>query len=107
MQNETRTQATLKVLERRIRTFSRIEKWFYGSIVLTTIVLAISIIYLQSRHLQLQQDITSLNSQISEQRTEVNNTKQEINELTRYDRIAEIAKKAGMSVQNDNIQKVD
>lgn len=107
MQNENRTQATLRILESRIKTFSRIEKWFYGSIVVTAITLAISVIYLQSKNLEFQQDITYYNSQISEQQVEVNNAKQEINELTRYDRIAEIAKKAGLTVNKENIQKVD
>ena len=31
--------------------------------------------------------------------TEYNNAKQEVNELSRYDRIAEIAQKAGLTVQ--------
>lgn len=103
--NERQNQAVLRVIERRVKTFSRVEKSFYGAIVLTAITLAISVIYLQSRNLQLQQEITSLNSQISDQQTEVNNAKQEINELSRYDRIAQIANQAGLSVQNDNIQK--
>jgi len=83
------------------------EKAFYGAIIITAITLAVSIIYLQSRSLQIQQEISHLNSQINDRETEYNNAKQEVNELSRYDRIAEIAQKAGLTVQKDNIKKVD
>ncbi|MGT2935244.1 cell division protein FtsL [Streptococcus castoreus] len=107
MINEKRTQAVSKALQKRIRTFSRIEKAFYAAIIVTAITMAVSIIYLQSRKLQLQQDITRLNSQISDKKTELNNAKQEVNELSRRDRIVDIAGKAGLSNRNDNIKKVE
>lgn len=107
MNNETRTQAVTNALQKRIRTFSRIEKAFYSAMIITAIIMSVSIIYMQSRRLQLQQDITTLNSQISDKKTELNNAKQEINELSRRDRIVDIAGKAGLSNRNDNIKKVD
>ena len=39
-------------LQDRIRRFTRVEKAFYGSIVLTGIILAVSIIFIQTRILQ-------------------------------------------------------
>ena len=36
-------------LQDRIRRFTRVEKAFYGSIVLTGIILAVSIIFMQTR----------------------------------------------------------
>lgn len=96
-----------QALQKRIKTFTRLEKAFYGAIIITAITLAVSIIYLQSRSLQIQQEISHLNSQINDRETEYNNAKQEVNELSRYDRIAEIAQKAGLTVQKDNIKKVD
>ncbi|CAM4056350.1 cell division protein FtsL [Streptococcus penaeicida] len=107
MNNEKRTQAVTSALQKQIRTFSRIEKAFYSALIITAITMAVSIIYLQSRKLQLQQDITTLNSQISDKKTELNNAKQEVNELSRRDRIVDIAKKAGLSNRTDNIKKVD
>ncbi|CAR43078.1 cell division protein FtsL [Streptococcus uberis] len=107
MNNETRTQAVANALQKRIRTFSRIEKAFYSAMIITAIIMSVSIIYMQSRRLQLQQDITTLNSQISDKKTELNNAKQEVNELSRRDRIVDIAGKAGLSNRNDNIKKVD
>lgn len=107
MNNETRTQAVTNALQKRIRTFSRIEKAFYSAMIITAIIMSVSIIYMQSRRLQLQQDITTLNSQISDKKTELNNAKQEVNELSRRDRIVDIAGNAGLSNRNDNIKKVD
>lgn len=107
MTNEKQTEALTDVLQRRIRTFSRMEKVFYGSIILTAITMAIGIIFLQSRNLQVQQDITSLNKAISEQQVQLDNAKQEVNELSNRDRITKIAEKAGLSNQQNNIQKVD
>lgn len=107
MTNEKQNEALTDVLQRRIRTFSRMEKVFYGAIIVTAITMAIGIIFLQSRNLQVQQDITSLNKQISEQQLQLDNAKQEVNELSNRDRITKIAEKAGLSNQQNNIQKVD
>ena len=107
MTNEKRSEALSQALQKRIKTFTRLEKAFYGAIIITAITLAVSIIYLQSRSLQIQQEISHLNSQINDRETEYNNAKQEVNELSRYDSIAEIAQKAGLTVQKDNIKKVD
>lgn len=107
MKNERRTEALSKALRSQIRTFSRIEKAFYGSIVLTFIVMAVSIVYLQSHNYQLQEQINTINDNISSKQTELDNAKQEVNELTSRDRIVDIANQAGLSNQQDNIQKVN
>lgn len=90
-----------------MRTFNRIEKVFYGTVILTAIIMAISIVYLQSRNLEVQQEITNLNSQISDVQTEYNNAKQEVNELTSRDRIQKIARQEGLSSQQNNIKQVE
>ena len=48
----------------------------------------------------------NLNSKISDEKTELNNAKQAVNELTNSDRIKEIANKAGLSINNDSIKSV-
>ncbi|MCC9714499.1 cell division protein FtsL, partial [Streptococcus agalactiae] len=53
MTNEKRTEAVTQTLQRHIKTFSRIEKAFYGAIVITAIIMAVGIIYLQSNSLQV------------------------------------------------------
>lgn len=107
MSNEIKREAIAEALQKRIRTFTSIEKAFYGAIVITAVVMATSIIYLQSRNMQIQQEITQINSNINDAETDLNDAKQEVNELTRYDRIAEVAKKHGLTIQNDNIQNVE
>ncbi|AQP41463.1 cell division protein FtsL [Streptococcus gallolyticus] len=107
MTDKHRNEAISNALKRRIRKFSRIEKVFYGSIILTAITMAVSIIYLQSRNLQVQQEITNLNSQISDMQTDYDNAKQEVNELTSRDRIEQIAGNAGLTSQQDNIKQVE
>lgn len=107
MTDKHRNEAISNALKRRIRKFSRIEKVFYGAIILTAITMAVSIIYLQSRNLQVQQEITNLNSQISNMQTDYDNAKQEVNELTSRDRIEQIAGNAGLTSQQDNIKQVE
>lgn len=107
MTDNHRNEAISHALRRRMRPLSRIEKVFYGAIVLTAVTLAVSIIYLQSRNLQVQQEITKLNRQISDQQTAYDNAKQEVNELTSRDRIEQIAKEAGLTSQQDNIKQVE
>lgn len=107
MTDKHRNEAISNALKRRIRKFSRIETVFYGSIILTAITMAVSIIYLQSRNLQVQQEITNLNSQISDMQTDYDNAKQEVNELTSRDRVEQIAQNAGLTSQQDNIKQVE
>ena len=107
MTEKHRNEAIANALKRRIRKFSRVEKAFYGSIIITAITMAVSIIYLQSRNLQVQQEITNLNSQISDMQTDYDNAKQEVNELTSRDRIEQIAGNAGLTSQQDNIKQVE
>ncbi|MBM7635643.1 cell division protein FtsL [Streptococcus saliviloxodontae] len=107
MPRDRRSQAVAVALSNRIRQLSRLEKAFYGAIIITAITMAVSLVYLQSRNQEVKQQITDLNYQINDAETALNNAKQEVNELTRADRIKQIAGQAGLSIQNDNIQKVD
>ena len=89
-----------------IRFMTRMEKAFYSAIVLTAIVMSIAVVFLQGRNQAIKQQITDLNSKISDEKTELNNAKQAVNELTNSDRIKEIANKAGLSINNDSIKSV-
>ena len=78
-------QVVNRALRNHIRFMTRMEKAFYQAI---------------------KQQITDLNSKISDEKTELNNAKQAVNELTNSDRIKEIANKAGLSINNDSIKSV-
>ena len=96
----TRTQ----VLQDHFRRFSRVEKAFYGSIVLTAVILAISIVFMQTRILQVQSELTDLNTEAK--KTELADVRQEVNELTRYDRLSQLASSQGMKLQKENRKTV-
>ena len=89
-------------LQDRIRRFTRVEKAFYGSIVLTGIILAVSIIFMQTRILQVQSDLTNLNTELKTKETEREDIRQEVNELTRYERLSKLASSQGMTLQKEN-----
>ncbi|HEP1570816.1 TPA: cell division protein FtsL [Streptococcus suis] len=103
MLQETRREATMRVIGDKIRTFTRVEKAFYSSIVLSGLALAIGIIFMQTRLLQLQSSMAKVNQDISQKQIEINDAKQAVNELTRSARLMEIAEKAGLTFNNDNI----
>ncbi|HEM3634136.1 cell division protein FtsL [Streptococcus suis] len=103
MLQEKRREATMRVIGDKIRTFTRVEKAFYSSIVLSGLALAVGIIFMQTRLLQLQSGMAKINQDISQKQIEINDAKQAVNELTRSARLMEIAEKAGLTFNNDNI----
>ena len=100
------SQSRSNQLQERIRRFSRVEKAFYGSIILTAIVLAVSIIFMQTRILQVQSELTDLNTELEAKKTELADVRQEVNELTRYDRLSQLASSQGMKLQKENRKTV-
>lgn len=107
MTTDKRSEEIKRLVQERIRTFSRLEKFFYLTLVVTGIIMAISVVYMQIRHQEIQQEIADLNNKINAKHDELNDAKQEVNELTRLDRITAIVDKSDIKTQNGNLQKVD
>lgn len=107
MTTDKRNEALKQLVQDRIRTFTKIEKVFYLTLATTALIMAVSVVYMQIRSQQLKQDITNLNTQINLKKDELNDAKQEINELTRLDRITEIVSRADIKTQSGNLQKVE
>ena len=103
MLEDKRRDMTLRIIEEKIRTFTRVEKAFYGSIVLSGLILAIGIIFMQTKLLQIQSDMASINQDISAKKLEIEDAKQAVNDLVRNARLLEIAEKEGLTLNNDNI----
>ncbi|HEL2514334.1 TPA: cell division protein FtsL [Streptococcus suis] len=103
MVQEKRREATMRVIGDKIKTFTRVERAFYSSIVISGLALAVGIIFMQARLLQVQSDLAKVNQDISQKQVELNDSKQAKNELTRSARLMEIAEKAGLTFNNDNI----
>lgn len=103
MLEDKRRDLTMRIIEEKIRTFTRVEKAFYGSIVLSGLILAIGIIFMQTKLLQIQSDMASINQDISAKKLEIEDAKQAVNDLVRNARLLEIAEKEGLTLNNDNI----
>lgn len=102
-----RTEKASQILQSRIRTFTRVEKAFYGAVALTALVLAISVVFMQTRLLQVQNELTTINAQIEEKKTELDDAKQEVNELIRSERLMDLAKKQDLQLNNENIRAAE
>ena len=100
-------ETTSQFLQSHIKKFSRVEKAFYLSIAFTALVLAVSIIFMQTRLLQVQSDLTKINAQIEEKKTELDDAKQEVNELLRAERLKEIANSKDLKLNNENIRSAE
>ncbi|HFI0639163.1 TPA: cell division protein FtsL [Streptococcus suis] len=103
MLQEKRREATMRVIGDKIKTFTRVERAFYSSIVISGLALAVGIIFMQARLLQVQSDLAKVNQDINQKQVELNDSKQAKNELTRSARLMEIAEKVGLTFNNDNI----
>lgn len=103
MSQDGKRDATMRVIEEKIRTFTRVEKAFYGSIVLTGLTLAIGIVFLQTRLLQVRSELADLNQKINVKQVKIDDAKQAVNELVRQGRLKEIAEKAELAFHNDNV----
>lgn len=102
MSREEDKRAFDQLIKERVRTFSRIEKVFYGSIVFTAIVIAVSIIYIQTQLLQIQTEMNLIQAEINTKQLEYDDAKQAVNELSRYNRLMEIAQEAGLVFDKEN-----
>ncbi|MEW4354514.1 cell division protein FtsL [Streptococcus pneumoniae] len=96
-----------RAFQARIQQFSRTEKFFYGSIILTALVVAVSIVFMQTRLLQVQRDLTEVNAEINVKQTELDDAKQEVNELSRMERLSKLADSKEMSRTNAHIKTVE
>lgn len=93
----------MRIIGDKIKTFTRVERVFYGSIIASGLALAVGIVFMQARVWQVQSEMAKVNQEINQKQIEIDDTKQAINELTRSARLMEIAEKAGLTFNNDNI----
>lgn len=107
MLQDRRREVTMQVISEKIKTFTRVEKAFYGSIVLTGLILAVGIIFMQTRLLQVQSDMARVNQEINAKQVEIDDAKQAATELVRADRLMELAKEAGLAYNNDHFGVVE
>ena len=78
-----RIEKTSQLLQTKFKGFSRVEKAFYVSIAATMIILAVSVVFMQTKLLQVQ------------------------NELIRSERLKEIANSKNLQLNNENIRATE
>ena len=100
-------ETTSQLLQARIKRFSRVEKAFYLSIAITALVLAIFGLYLKPKILHFHCELTTVNAQIEEKKTELDDAKQEVNELIRSERLTGIADSQELQLNNENIRSAE
>ena len=62
---------------------------------------------MQTQLLQVQSDLTRVNAQIEEKKTELDDAKQEVNELIRSERLAGVADSQDLQLNNGNIRSAE
>ena len=74
---------------------------------MTAVILAPSVVFMQTKLLQVQRDLTTVNSKIEAKRTELDDAKQEVNELIRSERLSKLASSKEMTQNNENIRTAE
>ena len=102
-----RIEKTSQLLQTKFKGCSRVEKAFYVSIAATMIILAVSVVFMQTKLLQVQNELTKVNAQIEEKKTVLDDAMQEVNELIRSERLKEIANSKDLQLNNENIRAAE
>lgn len=91
---------------RRLKRVSRLEKIIGSALVVSMIALAVLTIYVRTDISQLEHDITQIEAETSQQKEEKVRLDQEKAELSKTERIKEIAEKQGLKIKDDNLRTV-
>jgi cell division protein FtsL len=91
---------------KHLRKISNLEKLSIAGMIFAVIALSIFTIMLRTNISGLENDITSIQSETTIKKQEMNSLEQEKSELSRTERIKKIAEEKGLSINDDNLRKV-
>ncbi|MCL2113618.1 MAG: cell division protein FtsL [Streptococcaceae bacterium] len=91
-----------EVLASKFKKFSGVEKVFYLAMVVAALVLAVGLLYVKTKTLEVQDNTMTIKSQISEQTTKSSEYDQQILDLASPNRVIDTANKAGMKQDPSN-----
>ena len=94
-----------EVLASKFRKFSGVEKVFYLTMVVAALVLAVGLLYVKTKTLEVQNNTMDLKTQIAQQTTQNSEYDQQILDLASPNRVMDAANKAGMKQDFSNILK--
>lgn len=86
---------------------SRLEKFLITSFGAGFIGLLVASVFMSSNLTAVSQEVQDLNRQIEETQVENTNLEQNVQELSRYDRVYEIGREQGLETNDLNIRNVE
>jgi cell division protein FtsL len=92
---------------RRLKSISNLEKLIAAFVIVAVLTLAILTINIRTSISQVEHDISLIESDINEKNSQAEQLEQERNELSKTERIKKVAEDNGLSIDNDNLRKVD
>lgn len=85
---------------------TKLEIGLISLISITVFVLVLFNVYSDLQLTNVSRDVQDINTQIQQTEVEIENLKQHAHELSRYDRVNEIAEKYGLELHEENIRNL-
>lgn len=90
----------------RLKRISKVEKLAVAAFLVMVLVLSITMVNYRNAISKTQNEITSIQTDIDAKGKTATQLQQEKSELSRSDRLKEVAEKAGLSINDANLRKV-
>ena len=90
----------------RLKRISKVEKLAVAAFLVMVLVLSITMVNYRNAISKTQNEITSIQTDIDAEGKTATQLQQEKSELSRSDRLKEVAEKAGLSINDANLRKV-
>ncbi|MCT3095484.1 cell division protein FtsL [Lactococcus lactis] len=94
-----------EVLASKFKKFSGVEKVFYLTMVVAALVLAVGLLYVKTKTLEVQGNTMDLRSKISQETTRKTEYDQQILDLTSGTKVLDTANKADLKQNPSNVLK--
>ena len=94
-----------ELLTRKFKKLSNVEKVFYLSVIVTAIVLAIGMVFVRTKIIEVEQNTLTIQAEVTTKEDQLKAYDQQINELMTDDRVAKQASDSGLKMNNDNVIK--
>ena len=94
-----------ELLTRKFKKLSNVEKVFYLSVIVTAIVLAIGMVFVRTKIIEVEHNMLTIQAEVTTKEDQLKAYDQQINELMTDDRVAKQASDSGLKMNNDNVIK--
>ena len=92
-------------MTQKFKKLSNVEKVFYLSVIVTAIVLAIGMVFVRTKIIEVEQNTLTIQAEVTTKEDQLKAYDQQINELMTDDRVAKQASDSGLKMNNDNVIK--